>query len=135
MARNLAKTFGVLLLLLGIIGFFSNAFIGTGGYFAANAGMNIVNLIFGLVLLAVSGTEAGAGLWLKIVGIIYAVLAIIAFAILTAAGTANVLGFMAFNSADGWLYLIGGVLMVIGGYAEGRDVRAVDARRHAHGHI
>lgn len=134
MAKNFAKTFGVILLLLGIIGFFSNAFIGAGGYFLSNAGLDIVNVVLGIVLLLVSGTEAGAALWLKIVGVAYAVLALIAFAYMTA-GTANVLGFMAFNMADGWLYLIGGALMFASGFTEAVGMRRVDLRSHATRHV
>ena len=81
MARNTAKTFGVILFLLGIVGFFSNAFIGAGGYFMANVGLDIVNVVLGIVLFAVSGTEAAAALWLKIVGVVYAVLAVMMFAL------------------------------------------------------
>ncbi len=128
MARTFAKVFGVLLVLAGIVGAFSNAFIGLGGYFMANAGLVIVNIVLGVILLLVSSTEAGAGAWLKIIGVVYAALAIIGFAVMTAAGTANVLGFMAFNAADTWLYLIGGALMVITGFMEDASVRTVHVR-------
>ena len=131
MTRSLAKVFGAILLIIGVIGFFSNSFIGANGYFLANIGLNIVNILLGIVLFAVSSDAYQSGLWLKIIGAVYALLAIIAFAVVNAIGVSNVLGFMSFNSADSWLYLIGGAVMFIAGFAEVREVRTVHMNRHS----
>ncbi len=131
MAKTIAKIFGVIVLLLGIIGFFSNGFIGSTGYFLANTGLDIVNVILGIALLAMSTTEDSAGLSLKIVGGVYFVLALIGFLLMPATGISNVLGFMSFNTTDNWLYIVLGVLLFASGFAEERGMASMGA--HAHG--
>ncbi len=130
MTKTVAKIFGAIVLLLGIIGLFSNSFIGANGYFMANAGLDIVNILLGIALFGVSGDEASSALWLKILGVVYALLAIIGFAIVTSAGTANVLGFMSFNMADNWLYLIIGAVMFIGGFMEEKEMSSMNLESH-----
>ncbi len=130
MTKTLSKIFGTILLLVGIIGLFSNAFIGAHGYFMANVGLDIVNILLGIVLFAVSADEASSALWLKIVGAVYALLAVIGFAIMTPAGTANVLGFMSFNSADSWLYIILGIVMFASGFTEERSMASMGVNTH-----
>ncbi len=131
MAKTLARVFGVIVLLLGIIGFFSNSFMSASGYFFADTGMNIVNALLGIVLLAVSGTEAGSALWLKIIGVAYFIVSVIGFAILGASGTVEVLGFMGVNAAASWLYLVMGVIVFLSGFAEDKGMANIGARAHA----
>lgn len=131
MKKALIRFFGVILLLLGIVGFFSNSIIGPTGYFYATAGMSVVNLLAGIILLAVSGEEARAGLWLKIAGVVYFIVAVIGFAITAAGGVGNVLGFMGVNMAANWLYAIAGILMFGSGFVENKGSVMLHAKSHA----
>jgi membrane-bound ClpP family serine protease len=90
MVKNYAKLFGVILLALGALGIFSNAFVGTTGFFVANTGLSVINLVFGMMLLALSGTEEGAEAWLKIIGVAYALIGGIVMFIAGFAETRNI---------------------------------------------
>ncbi len=131
MARILARIAGVVLLLAGIVGFMPNAFLSEAGYFYANVGIGIFNILAGLIMLGVSASESRSALWLKIMGIVYFLLALVGFGVMTAAGTANVLGFLGVNAAAAWLYIALGTAMFLAGFAEDRET--VRMGMHAHG--
>jgi len=95
-----AKVIGVILLLIGVLGFFmgDNVF-----GFDVNPLHNIVHLVTGAIF-AWAGFAAGAptkkvNTWL---GVIYLVVGILGFF--------GVLGFLAVNTADNWLHLAIGVI-------------------------
>ncbi|OGG67677.1 hypothetical protein A3H77_00950 [Candidatus Kaiserbacteria bacterium RIFCSPLOWO2_02_FULL_56_11] len=112
MAKTLAIIFGVILVILGLLGFVGNPLIGSGALFEADMGYALMNLVGGLVLLAVAFFATGQSmLWLKIVGVIYVIVALLGFFL----GT-PVLGFIGTNSAGNWLNLIIGIVLVTAGY-------------------
>ncbi len=113
MAKKAAKIFGIIFLLVGALGFVSNPIVGMGGMFHTNMMHNIVHLLIGLVLLLTAGTEAKAKLWLKIVGIVYLLVAVLGFMSLGDNTTANLLGLVEVNSADNWLHLVLGLILFI----------------------
>ncbi|HEV7702417.1 MAG TPA: DUF4383 domain-containing protein [Candidatus Paceibacterota bacterium] len=131
MEKTLIRIFGVLLLLFGFIGFFTNSFVGSVGYFYASTGMNIVNLLAGIILLGASSTEESSALTLKIAGAVYFVLAILGFAVTSAGSTANILGFMGVNMSANWLYAIGGLLMVGAGFVNTTQNAMYHSKSHA----
>jgi hypothetical protein len=95
-----AKVIGVILLLVGVLGFFmGDSVFG----FGVNALHNIVHLVTGAIF-AWAGFAAGAptkkvNTWL---GVIYIVVGILGFF--------GVLGFLNVNAADNWLHLAIGVI-------------------------
>jgi hypothetical protein len=114
MAKKSALVFGIIFLLVGILGFIpGNGIVGTEATFEANALHNVVHLIFGLILviIAVKSAEKSVGT-LKVVGVIYILLAIIGFVQET-----SILGIVPVNGADNWLHLILGVLIAALGFA------------------
>ncbi len=129
MEKTFSRVFGVVLLLLGLIGFFSNSLISSTGYFYVNAGMNIVNLLAGIILLSASGNELRSAVTLRTLGLIYFTIAIIGFALLAGSGTSAVLGFMGVNMSASWLYAVLGVLMFASGYAESKQTLTLHERR------
>lgn len=133
MAKTIAKIFGVLIILFSLAGFFSNAFVGSYGYFLANTGLNVVNLIFGILLVGFTSTEATASAWMRVLGIIYFVLGVLGF-FLIVNGAANVLGFMSFNAADNWLYTILGFVLFLASFTEESAiiVGTGSMKRHVH---
>ncbi len=131
MEKTLTRVFGVVLLLLGVFGFFANSLISSTGYFYANTGMSIVNLLAGIILLAVSGRVASGARTLRTLGIIYFVIAIIGFALVAGGGTGAVLGFMGVNMAASWLYAVLGILMFASGFTKDRETIMLHERSHA----
>ncbi len=108
MAKKSTLVFGIIFLLLGILGFVpGNGIVGVDGTFQTDTMLNIVHLVFGLVLLyvAVKASHASAKT-LVVVGVIYLILAIIGFI-----QGDRILGLVPVNSADNWLHLVLGVVI------------------------
>jgi hypothetical protein len=59
--KTFALILGIVLLLVGIAGFFDNPLIGEGGYFGSNATQNVLHIIAGLIGVWVGTKGAGPG--------------------------------------------------------------------------
>jgi hypothetical protein len=117
MAKKLALVLGIVLVILGVLGYVSNPLIGASGLFETNGLHNLVNLVIGIILLIVAFAAPGkSGLWLKIFGIIYLILVVLGFLMVPSGGM--LLG-MATNVADHWLHLVLGVVLLVGGFMGG----------------
>ena len=117
MTKTLAKVFGVVFLLVGVLGFVSNPIVGQVGFFHANVAHDLVHILLGIVLLACSKNGAQAATWLKIVGIVYLVVALLGFIMTPYMGMTNLLGFVSINGADNWLHVVLGVVLFLSGFA------------------
>lgn len=117
MAKTFGWIFGVIFVVIGILGFFSNPIIGEGALFETDLTHNLIHLIIGLVLLFVASKGEGASsLWLKIFGVVYLLIAVVGFFSVDMSGAGSFFGVFSLNSADNWLHLIVGVLLLIGGF-------------------
>ena len=116
-ADTLAKVFGAIFIIVGILGFIPNALVSYRGVFEVNTLHNIVHIITGGILLA-SPYYSAPVITLRVIGVIYALLTIVGFVSL------NSLSFIALNHPDNWLHLIVAIALLWAGYslpAEDRD--------------
>ena len=95
MTKTLAKLFGWILLIVGVLGFFGNPIIGMTGYFHANAAHNVVHLLLGVIFLFAAKSDVAAARWLKILGVVTILVAILGFM----STTDTILGFIETNAA------------------------------------
>jgi hypothetical protein len=117
MAKTLAVLFGVVFVLVGIVGFIPNPIVGTEGFFVTDAAHNAVHLVVGVILLvAATRGEGSSSSWLRIFAIVYFILAVIGFIHIGAtAGEGNLLGLARYNVADNYLHLVLAVALLAAG--------------------
>jgi hypothetical protein len=123
MVKTAALLFGVVFLLVGILGFVPAATSNDMllGIFHVNLAHNIVHLASGVVFLLCGMAGAGASsTFFKIFGIVYAIVAVLGF--MNPAGP--LLGMIANNPADNWLHTVLAVVMLLLGFGASRGTTA-----------
>jgi hypothetical protein len=105
MLKTAAIIFGIVFLLVGVLGFVPGSTTGEMplGIFHVNAVHNIVHVLSGAVAL-ISGlmSTAAARMYFRVFGIVYALVAILGFLI----GNGLLLGLISNNMADTWLHVV-----------------------------
>ncbi|MGH4000157.1 MAG: DUF4383 domain-containing protein, partial [Pseudonocardiaceae bacterium] len=111
-AQLYALVLGVVLVAVGVAGFFwgSSFAVGTGagveqgfllGILAVNGWHNLVHLVTGAIGLAVAGSYAGARAYALVLGVVYALIALLGF---TAASDDALIGLIAINTEENILH-------------------------------
>jgi hypothetical protein len=126
MAKTLAIVFGIVFVLVGLLGFIDNPLVGEGGLFHTNLMHDLVHIVLGLVLLYVAyKATAKTGLTLKVIGAIYLVLAILGFFMIPDGGA--LIG-AEMNGADHWLHIVLAIVLLGAGFmAKGKTIAAPGA--------
>ncbi len=119
-ARLAAIVLGIVFVLIGLLGFFNNPVL---GLFAVNPAHNVVHIVSGVVLLAGAYSSLGSSMALKIIGIVYVIIAILGFFMVSADGM--LLGFITMNEADKWLHVVLAVVILAAGFLLPDDDRAM----------
>jgi hypothetical protein len=123
MVQRVAQLFGVVFLLVGILGFLASgmnmdASMETAprllGLFPVNALHNVVHLLFGVWGLVAGRSAAGATQFAKIGGGIYLLLAILGFVAPTT------FGLIPIGGHDIWLHAVIGVVLLYVGLTAGK---------------
>ncbi|MDB5190288.1 MAG: TonB-dependent siderophore receptor [Parcubacteria group bacterium] len=126
MAKKLAVLFGIVFVLVGILGFIPNPLVGSAGLFQTDVLHNIVHLLIGVVLLIVAmSAPEKSSLWLKVFGVIYLLLAVLGFILIPSGGM--LLGLVLMNTADHWLHVVLGVVLLIAGVVSSKPAMAVSS--------
>lgn len=119
MAKTLAIVFGIVFVLVGILGFMGSPIAGPMGIFQTNTLHDLVHLLFGIILLAVAFmAPAKSASWLKILGVVYLLLAVLGLLMIPGGGM--LLGLVLMNSADHWLHLVLGIVLILAGMMGGK---------------
>jgi Domain of unknown function (DUF4383) len=125
MVQRVAQVFGVVFLLVGILGFVSagmsmDASMETApkilGLFPVNLLHNVVHLLFGVWGLVAARTVAGATQFAKVAGGIYVVLAILGLVAPTT------FGLIPIGGNDIWLHALIGIVLLYVGLTAGKKV-------------
>ena len=111
-AKMAATVIGIVFVAVGLLGFVNNPVL---GLFAVDTIHNIVHLLSGVVLLAGAYSSLGSSLALKIVGIVYGIVAILGFFLVNEAGM--LLGLFVVNTADKWLHVVLAVVILVAAFA------------------
>jgi len=120
MAKTWAMVFGWAFVLVGLLGFVSNPIVGANGFFHADAMHNVIHLLLGIILLAVAYTAPmKSAATMKWIGVLYLVLAILGFVLVS--GTGSLLGLAEINGNDNWLHVFLGVVLLLAGIKAGKS--------------
>jgi hypothetical protein len=120
MAKTFALIFGAVFVLVGLLGFIGSPIVGMEGIFKTNTLHDIVHLLIGVVLLLVAmKAPAASAKWLKIFGAIYLVLAVLGLVMIPAGG--DLLGLVTMNTADHWLHVVLGIVLLLVGFTAGKQ--------------
>jgi hypothetical protein len=97
LVKSLTWILGIVLLLVGILGFVNNPIL---GIFEVDTIHNSIHILSGVIaLIAVSSGESMARLYLIVFGIVYGLVTILGFM-----NGGNVLGLIMVNQADNYLH-------------------------------
>jgi hypothetical protein len=116
MAKTMAVLFGVVFLLVGILGFVPAVTKDEMllGIFHVNAAHNVVHLLSGAVALFCGMTSVGASRnYFRIFGLVYGLVAVLGF--MNPGEHTMLLGLISNNTADTWLHVaIAAVSLILG---------------------
>lgn len=122
MAKTLAMILGIVFVLVGILGFVTDGEL--VGLFHTDAVHDAIHLLIGLVLIGVAAANGNSAGALKIIGIIYVLLAVVGFIQVGTEGMGKLLGLAEFNAADNYLHLVLGIVLWVAGKASSNTAMA-----------
>ncbi len=116
-AKTASIIFGIVFILVGILGFIPNAIINPhDAIFHADATHNIVHIVSGVLFLIVGFAAPNfAASFCKIFGVVYFLLGVLGFINIGTEGMGELLGFLHVNGADNYLHVGLGILIFAGG--------------------
>lgn len=121
-AETLAKTFGAIFVVVGIVGFIPNPLVSDRGLFEVNTVHNIVHIAAGGILLA-SPYYSAPAIAMRALGVAYAIVALLGFISPDALNSRGV----AVNQLDNWVHLLVAGALLWAGFALPADDRMTTA--------
>jgi hypothetical protein len=119
-AKTAAMVFGIVFLIVGALGFVANPIVSPDGIFVVNATHNWIHIGSGIVILLGAYSPLGASVSLRVVGIIYAIVAVLGFIM----PGDMLLGMIAMNMADHWLHVVLAIVILYAGFGLPDDTKA-----------
>jgi hypothetical protein len=112
--RTAAIILGIVFIIVGLLGYVPNPIVGPTGLFLANGPHNLVHIVSGIFLLIGAYTALGPANALRILGVVYALVAVLGFVLPMPDGL--MFGFMAMNMADNWLHVVLAIVLLAAGF-------------------
>ncbi len=115
MGKTLLWIFGVVFVVVGLLGWVDNPLVGANGLFQTNTMHDLVHLVIGVIFILVALFAADSGpMAFKVIGVVYLLVAVLGF-VMTPNGGA-LLGLVQTNMADHWLHVVLGVVLLAIGF-------------------
>lgn len=124
-AKNAAMVLGIVFVLVGALGFVPNPIVGPAGLFMTNDLHNWIHIGSGIVLLLGVYSGIGPSLALKIIGVLYAIVAVLGFVV--PMPDSMMLGMIGMNTADKWLHVVLAIVLLYAGFGLGEQSKAAIA--------
>src|SRR5579862_7418655 len=116
-AKTAAMVLGIVFVIAGALGFIPNPIVGENGIFLTNRLHDWVHVASGIVLLLGAYSPLGSAMTLRVVGIIYAIVAVLGFIMV------NPVFGIAMNMADHWLHVVLAIVILFAGFALPDDTK------------
>ncbi|HSC19971.1 MAG TPA: DUF4383 domain-containing protein [Rhizomicrobium sp.] len=111
-AKTAAFALGIILIIAGVLGYIPNPVVGPTGIFVTNNLHNLVHIISGIFLLIGVYTALTPSLALKILGVVYAIVAILGFVMMKG----DMLFGIQMNMLDHWLHVVLVIVLLAAGF-------------------
>jgi hypothetical protein len=122
-AKTAALVLGFVFLIVGVLGYVPNPIVGPTGIFVTNQVHNLFHIASGIVLLMGAYTSFSASLALKIIGVVYAAVAVLGFLM----PGDMMMGMVAMNMADRWLHVVLAIVILYAGFGLTAEARTAAA--------
>ncbi len=123
MAKNWAIIFGIVFIIVGVVGFIPGGLgiVGPTGVFQTNHIHDAIHLLSGIVILLVGlSAPLSSATVLKVFGFVYLLVSILGF-------IPGVLDFILLNANDEYLHIVLTIALLWAGYGTGRSMSAANA--------
>ena len=119
-AKTAAMVLGIVFVIVGALGLFvPNPIVGPQGIFLTNPTHDWIHVGSGVVLLLGAYSPLGPGIALRVIGIIYAIVAVLGFIM----PGGMLLGMIAMNTADHWLHVVLAIVILYAGFGLADDAK------------
>jgi hypothetical protein len=122
-AKTAALGLGFVFIIVGVLGYVPNPIVGPSGIFVTNTVHNLVHIGSGIVLLLGAYSSLGSSLALKVVGVVYAIVAVLGFLM----PGDMMLGMVAMNGADRWLHVALAIVILYAGFGLPAEIKTAAA--------
>ena len=122
-AKTTALVLGFVFIIVGVLGYVPNPIVGPSGIFVTNTVHNLIHIGSGIVLLLGAYSSLGSSVALKIIGVVYAIVAVLGFLM----PGDMMLGMVAMNSADRWLHVALAIVILYAGFGLSAESKAAIA--------
>jgi hypothetical protein len=122
-AKTAALVLGFVFIIVGVLGYVPNPIVGPSGIFVTNTVHNLIHIGSGIVLLLGAYSSLGSSVALKIIGVVYAIVAVLGFLM----PGDMMLGMVAMNGADRWLHVVLAIVILYAGFGLPAETRTAAA--------